>query len=411
MMDPACSTATTRPLNRPGIPNLLSSAFEETQEERASGAAESVARNFLRCMHKRGAAIADIMMQAAGNCSALFEGNFPGVVGAGAPDPGHGQLEAGGGGVAEEIGGRKVWPAGVAPGDTTGPLGIEFSEADGEAFGVGDDAFFEETGEVGFVAVVMEGEEIAVGVEERGPAAHPTGGHAADGELGARRLVDGFAGTVQAVGHVGEGELMGVGDIGTTHAGGGGKPVFAAAHDHFRFVDEFIAEDVGMIGDEVPKRNEDVADEGFKEIGMAEGVTVALLDYGSARKEDGVEGEGVIEEDEEDGDAVAYSGGEGFADGRDDAGFETGGPFAREADTVPAVAEDEPTDHAKARGGDFGEISVEEGGAVRGFEAEGGGGRRAEVPTVVEAEVEPHLERSAFGDAIRHIVETVFERE
>ena len=204
---------------------------------------------------------------------------------------------------------------------------------------------------------------------------------------------------------------MGIGDIGAADAGGGGEPVFAAAHDHFGFIDEFVTEDVRMIGDEVPKRNEDVADEGFKEIGMAEGVTVALLDHARAGDGDGVAGKGVIEEDEEDGDAVARGGGEGFADGRGDAGFETGGPFAREADTVPAVAEDEPTDHAKARGGDFGEISVEEGGAVRGFEAEGGGGRRAEVPTVVEAEVEPHLERSAFGDAIRHIVETVFERE
>jgi len=362
-------------------------------------------------MHKRGATIADIMMQAAGNCSALFECNFPGVVGAGAPDPGHGQLEAGGGGVAEEIGGGRVWPAGVAPGDTSGPLGIELSEADGEAFGVGDDAFFEETGKVGFVAVVMEGEEIAVGVEERCPAAHPTGGHAADGELGARRLVEGFAGTGETVGHVGEGELMGIRDIGAANAGGFRKPVFAAAHDHFRFVDEFIAEDVGMVGDEIPEGGEDIADERFEEIGIAEDVTVALLDHGSAREEDGVEGEGVIEEDEEDGDAMAGGGGEGFADGRGDAGFETSGPFAGETDAVAAIAEDEPPDNAKAGGDDFGEIGVEEGGAIGGFETEGGGGRRAEVPTVVEAEVEPHLKGSAFGNSIRHVGETIRGRE
>ena len=350
-------------------------------------------------------------MQVARNCLALFECDFPGVIETGPPDPGHGQLEASGGSMAKEVGGGKVWPAGVAGGNAGGPLGIELAEANGQALGIGGDALFEQAGEVGFVAVVMKREKVAPGVEEGGPAAHPTGGHAADGELGAGGLVDGFAGPVETVGHVGEGELMGIGNIGAADAGGGGKPVFAATHDHFRFVDEFIAEHVGMIGDDVPKGDENVGDEGFKQIGMAESVAVALLDHARAGDRDGVEGEGVIEEDEENGEAMAGGGGEGFADGGGDAGFQVGGPFAGEADAVSAVAKNEPADDAEASGGDFGEVGVEKGGAVRGFEAEGSGGGRAEVPPVMEAEIQPHLERSPFRDAIRHMVKTMHGEE
>ena len=351
------------------------------------------------------------MMYLARNCEALFEGDFAGVVCTRTPDPGHGELEAGGGGVAEEIGGGDVWPAGVAGGDAAGPLGIKLAETNGEAFGEGGDVFFKEAGEVGVVAVVVKRQKVAIGVEEGGPAAHPAGGHAADGELGPGALMDGLAGTVETIGHIGEGELMDIGDIGTADAGGGGEPVFAAAHDHFGFVDELIAKNVGMIGDEAPEGDENVADEGFKEIGMAEGVAVALLDHARAGDGDGVEGEGVIEEDEEDGDAMAGGGGEGGSDGGGNAGFEASGAFASEADAVATVAENEPTDDAKAGGGDLGEIGIEEGGAVGGFEAEGGGGRGAEVPAVLEAKVQPHLEIRAFGDAIRHMVKTMRKRE
>jgi len=350
-------------------------------------------------------------MQVARNCSALFEGDFPGVIDAGPPDPGHGQLEASGGSMAKEIGGGKVWPAGVAGRHATGPLGIELTEANGQALGVGGDSLVEEAGEVGFVAVIMKREKVSTGVEEGGPPAHPTGGHAADRELGAGGLVDGFAGPVETVGHVGEGELMGVGNIGAADTGGDGKPVFATAHDHLGFVNEFIAKDVGVVGYEVPKRDENVADEGFEEIRVAKSVAVALLDHASARDGDGVEGEGVIEEDEEDREAVAGGGGEGFADGGGDARFQAGGPFAGEADAVPAVAKNEPADDAEASSSDFGEVGVEKGGAVRSFEAERGGGRRAEVPPVVEAEIQSHLERRAFRDAIRHMVKTMYGGE
>lgn len=96
-------------------------------------------------------------MQLARNCAALFEGNFAGVVDAGTPDPRHGQLKAGRGGVAEEFGGREIGPAGVAGRDAGGTLGIELAEADGEAFGMGDDALLEEAGEIGFVAIVVKG--------------------------------------------------------------------------------------------------------------------------------------------------------------------------------------------------------------------------------------------------------------
>lgn len=102
---------------------------------------------------------------------------------------------------------------------------------------------------------------------------------------------------------------MRIRNVAAADAGGGGKPVFTAAHDHFRLIDEFIAEDVGMVGDEIPKGHEHVADKGFKQVGMAESMAVALLDHAGAWDGDGVEGEGVIEEDKENGDAMAGSGG------------------------------------------------------------------------------------------------------
>lgn len=200
---------------------------------------------------------------------------------------------------------------------------------------------------------------------------------------------------------------MGIGDVEAADPGGSGEPVLAAAHDHFWLVDELVTQDVGMIGDEVPKGKEYIADEGFEKIGMAEGVAVALLDHAGSRNGDGVEGEGVIEQDEEDGDAVAGGGGERFAESGGDAGLKTGGLLPGEPDPIATVAKNEPADDAEAGGGEFGEVSVEEGGAVRGFDSEGGGGRRSEVPAVVEAEVQSHLEVSAFRDSVRHVGKTM----
>lgn len=108
---------------------------------------------------------------------------------------------------------------------------------------------------------------------------------------------------------------------------------------------------------------------------------------------------------------MAGGGGEGGADGGGNAGFEASGAFASEADAVATIAENEPTDDAEAGGGDLGEIGIEEGGAVGGFEAEGGGGRRTEVPAVVEAKVQPHLEVRALSDAIRHMGKTMRKGE
>ncbi len=90
-------------------------------------------------------------------------------------------------------------------------------------------------------------------------------------------------------------------------------------------------------------------------------------------------------------------------DGGGDAGLQAGRPFAGEADAVAAITKNEPADDAEAGGGELGEISVDEGGAFRGFEAEGSDRRGAEVPAVVEAEVQPHLKISAFRDAIGHM--------
>lgn len=344
-----------------------------------------------------------IMLQLLGGCAALFEGDLAGVEAPGAPDPGEGQLEAVFVGVVEEFGGRDVGPAGVAGGDAAVALGIEFAEADGESFGDRGDAFFEDAAEIALVGVVVEREKVAGGIEAIGPAAHPAGGHAADGELGFGGGVDGLASAAEAVGHFGERELVDIGDGGAADAGGLGEPVVAAAHDHFGFVDELVADDAGMVGDQGPEGGEDVADQGFEKIGMVEHAAVALLDEARVRDGLGAEGEGVIKEDEEDRKAVAGGGVEGGAEGGSDAGFQAGGAFADEADAVAAVGENEPAEDADAVGGEAGKIGVEEGRAVRGFEAKGGAGGGAEVPTVVEAEVDADLERRTLGDTLAHV--------